>query len=169
MSAELLAVKPFQETLYTNMCGPAVLKMVFGYYGLEKTEQELSELCGNAKNLSTDDHTIKKIAESFGFKIEIQNLSTVKDIKTWLDKKIPVIVDWFTRGRQDYDDSEVPDGHYSVVIGLDDENIYLQDPEIGRLRTLKIKDFMRVWFDFREEVIVSWENMIIRQIIAIHK
>jgi hypothetical protein len=27
----------------------------------------------------------------------------------------------------------------------------LQDPEIGRLRKLKRKDFMRVWFDFRSD------------------
>ena len=63
----------------------------------------------------------------------------------------------------------MPDGHYSVVVGLDKDNIYLQDPEIGKLRTLERSDFMKVWFDFTGENINSWDEMIIRQLIAIQK
>ena len=48
----------------------------------------------------------------------------------------------------DYTDADVSDGHYSVVCGLDDKNIYLQDPEIGSMRKLDREDFMTVWFDF---------------------
>ena len=82
---------------------------------------------------------------------------------------MPVIVNWFTRGRSDYGDSQVPDGHYSVVVGLDKANIYLQDPEIGKMRTLDRDDFMRVWFDFKPAYISSWEDMIIRQVIAVYR
>ncbi|MEK9195428.1 MAG: papain-like cysteine protease family protein, partial [Patescibacteria group bacterium] len=95
--------------------------------------------------------------------------STLDDIRRWLDKKVPVIVNWFTRGRMDYDDSEVPDGHLSVVVGLDDEYIYLQDPEIGVLRKISRDDFMKVWFDFKGEYIEDWDDMIIRQLIAVYK
>jgi len=92
----------------------------------------------------------------------------LSDIKKWLDKKAPVIVNWFTRGRKDYADSEVADGHYSVVAGIDEQFIYLQDPEIGKMRKIKRHDFMRVWFDFKGDYIKPKE-LIIRQIIAIHK
>jgi len=37
--SDLLPVKPFQETLYGSYCGPASLKMVLGYFGVEKTEK----------------------------------------------------------------------------------------------------------------------------------
>lgn len=87
-------------------------------------------------------------------------------MEKWLDKKVPVIVDWFTKGRQDYSESEVSDGHYSVVAGLDDKHIYLQDPEIGRIRKLERDDFMRVWFDFKGNYIKPKE-LIIRQMIII--
>ena len=80
---------------------------------------------------------------------------------------MPVIVNWFTRGRLDYSDSEVADGHYSVVAGLDAERIYLQDPETGGLRTLKREDFTRVWFDFSGENIHP-DELIIRQLIAVY-
>ncbi|MEK7082916.1 MAG: C39 family peptidase [Patescibacteria group bacterium] len=167
--SNLLPVKPFQETLHAGMCGPASLKMVLEYYGVEKTEKELAELCGTDSNLGTSDEGLKRAAEHLGFTVEIKNNSTFDDIGHWLDKKVPVIVNWFTRGRMDYDDSEVPDGHLSVVIGLDDEYIYLQDPEIGVLRKISRDDFMKVWFDFTGEYIKTWDKMIIRQLIAIYK
>jgi ABC-type bacteriocin/lantibiotic exporter with double-glycine peptidase domain len=165
---KILSVKPFQETLHASMCGPASLKMVLAYYGIEKTEKELAKMCGTNSNLGTDDVGIKNVAESLGFTVEIKNNSTFNDIQKCLDKKIPVIVNWFTRGRIDYTESEVPEGHLSVVVGLDEKYISLQDPEIGGLRKLKRKDFIRVWFDFRSDHINSWNDMIIRQYIAVY-
>ena len=165
----LLPVKPFQETLHGGYCGAASLKIVMDYYGVEKDEDEIAERCGRDPEMGTDDISIKKAAESYGFKVEIQNEASFEDIQRWLDKKVPVIVNWFTKGRPDYDDSEVSDGHYSVVAGLDDEYIYLQDPEIGAIRKLDRDDFLRVWFDFKASHITSWEDMIIRQLIAIYK
>jgi len=101
-------------------------------------------------------------------KFKIKNNSNFEDIESWLKKGVPVIVDWFTKGRPDYPDSDVSDGHYSVVTGLDDKFIYLQDPEIGKTRKLKREDFMTVWFDFTGKYIKS-DELIIRQIIAIYR
>ena len=166
MNKIILKVKHFQETLHKDMCGPASLKIVLGYYGIDKTEKELAEMAGWKKDLGIDDKGIKKVAEQLGFKAVIKNNSNFEDIQRWLDRKAPVIVNWFSRGRNDYPESETADGHYSVAVGLDDKFIYLQDPEIGRLRKIKRGDFMRVWFDFRGEY-VKPKELIIRQIIAI--
>src|SRR3989344_6607043 len=130
------------------MCGPASLKIVLEYYGLSKSEDELAQLCKFKKGLGVDDRGIKSVAERLGFKAKIKNNSSFKDIEKWLKKGVPVIVNWFTRGRNDYPESETADGHYSVVCGLDDKFIYLQDPEIGKIRKIKRDDFMKVWFDF---------------------
>lgn len=150
------------------MCGPASLKIVLAYYGIEKTERELSIICGVRKNLGVDENGLKKAAEKLGFKVKIKNNSTFKDIERSLNKDIPVIVDWFTGGRIDYTDSDVADGHYSVAVGLDDKYIYLQDPEIGSIRKLSKENFMTVWFDFKGKYIRP-SDLIIRQIIAIYK
>lgn len=147
------------------MCGPASLKIVLDYYGINKSEQELAQLMGKTDE-GTDEHGFCVAAESLGLNIEIQNEASLSDIEQWLDKGVPVIVDWFTRGRADYSDSEIADGHYSVVAGLDENNIYLQDPEIGTLRTMKKDNFVRVWFDFLGNYI-SHDSLIIRQLIAI--
>ena len=168
MNKILLDVKPFQETLNSDMCGPASLKIVLEYYGINKSEDELSQLCKFKKGLGVDDKGIKSATEKLGLKAVIKNNSSFKDIEKWLKKEVPVIVDWFTRGRTDYRDSSVADGHYSVVMGLDDSFIYLQDPELGTMRKIKRDDFMRVWFDFKGEHLKPNE-LIIRQIIAICK
>lgn len=164
----MLKIKPFQETLYSSMCGPASLKIVLGYYGVDESEKELAKLCKVDKNLGVDDKDIKRTAEQLGFKVVIKNNSNFMDIEKWLDKKVPVIVDWFTKGRQEYSEAEVADGHYSVVAGLDDKHIYLQDPEIGKIRKLKREDFMHVWFDF-EGSYIKPNELVIRQIIIVTK
>lgn len=165
---KMLKIKPFQETLNAGMCGPASLKIVLKYYGIEASEKELAKFTGASLDLGTDDKGIVKAAKHFGLKAKIKNGSSFKDIEKYLDEEVPVIVDWFTRGRQDYSDSFVADGHYSVVCGLDDKYIYLQDPEIGKIRKLEKEDFLTVWFDFTGEFI-NPDELIIRQLIAIYK
>jgi len=168
MKLKILKVKSFQETLNSDYCGPASLKIVLDYYGFEKTEKELAKMAGWNKDLGVDDKGIKKAAEKLGFKVKVKNNSSFKDIEKWIRMGVPVIVNWFTRGRTDYADSNISDGHYSVVIGLDDKFIYLQDPEIGKIRKLDKENFMKVWFDFKGKYIKPNE-LIIREIIAIYR
>lgn len=155
--------------MHKGYCGPAVLKMVLRYYGVEKSEQELAKLAGTTENNGTDDKAITQVLKKFGLKSKIKNNGHFSDIKKCLDKGVPVIVDWFTRGRRDYSDSAVADGHYSIVVGLDVKFIYLQDPEIGKIRKLARDDFLRVWFDYRGEFLRSPKQMIIRRYIAVYK
>lgn len=168
MNKIMLKIRSFQETLHSDMCGPASLKIVLGYYGVNKTEKELAKIAGWKKGLGIDDKGIKKTAEKLGFEIVIKNNSSFKNVKKWLDKDVPVIVSWFSKGRNDYSESETADGHYSVVSGLDDKFIYLQDPEVGKMRKIKRHDFMRVWFDFKGEYLKP-KDLIIRQNITIYK
>ena len=162
-----LEVKPFQETLNASMCGPASLKIVLAYFGIEKEESEIAQVCGIDPDLGVDDKSIVSAAQHFGLQAEIKNEASFEDIEQWLGKGVPPIVDWFTRGRNDYPDGDVADGHYSVVCGIDDKYIYLQDPEIGRIRKIEKEDFELVWFDFTGATIKP-DELIIRQIIAIY-
>lgn len=169
MDNNYLPVKPFQETLHGSFCSPAVIKMVLDFYGIEKTEAEVAILSNKDDDLGISDADIKRTLEGEGLKVDIKNFASFEDIHAVLDKGAPVIVDWMTRGRYDYEEDEVADGHYSVVVGQDGENIYLQDPEVGRMRTITKEDFIRVWFDFTTDHIEKWEDMVIRQMIAVYK
>lgn len=168
VNSPLLPIQPFQETLHASMCGPASLKMVLQYYGIEASESEIAMRCDHNTKLGVTSAAIQAAAESFGLNVTIAREASFEDISSWLTKQVPVIVDWFSAGRKEYD-QPLPDGHYSVVVGIDEENIYLQDPELGSLRTIAKADFLPIWFDFEGKYIRSWNDLIIRELIAIYQ
>lgn len=154
----MIPIKPFRERL--GYCGPASLKMILSYYGINKSEKELAKLTNSTKEHGTNAKSIIKIAKKLGFKAFIKNFSNIKDIRRYvLKQKIPIIVDWFSQD----------EGHYSVVVDIDKENIYLQDPEIGHLHAMKLNTFKRVWFDFPTKYLESKDDIVIRRMIIIKK
>lgn len=108
-----------------------------------------------------------EVARKYGFEAEVKNESDFSEIEFWFEKKVPVVVNWFTPGRKDSPEDEMPDGHSSIVVGLDPEKIYLQDPEIGGLREVPRSELLRVWFDFPGPAITKLSDIILRQIIII--
>lgn len=152
----MLKIKPFKQK--PSACGPASLKMVLGYYGLKKSEKELIKLSSCTKTKGTKASGLLKAASHFGFDGFIRDFSDIKDLKNYVvKKKIPVIVDWFS----------VDEGHYSVVVDINKKNIYLQDPEIGRIKSLSINKFKTAWFDFPSPYLKSNKDLIIRRMIVI--
>jgi len=151
----LLKVKPRRQK--PDYCGVVSLKMVLDCYGIVKSEGYLAKLSGWRKNYGTSAEGIIKTAQQLGLEAYKKDFSTLEDIRKYLDQKIPVIVDWFS----------CEEGHYSVAVGIDKQNIYLQDPEIGKIRKLDKKVFMRVWFDFPNDFLQSKNDLIIRRIIVI--
>lgn len=152
---KLLTVKPFRQS--TGHCGSACLKMVLGYYGIQKSERELIKLTGSTTVKGVSAKNIIRAAKKFHMQTKIKDYSTFTQMKSLLKKQIPIIVDWFS----------TDNGHYSVIVGLDSENIYMQDPELGQLRTMKLKAFMTIWFDFEGSFIDDKEDLIIRRMIII--
>lgn len=154
----MLKVKPFSQK--SSFCGPASLKMVLDYFGIKKSEKELAKLSGCSKSKGVEAESLLKAAQKLGLKGFIKDFSKIKDIKKYVvKKKIPVIVDWFSED----------EGHYSAVVGIDNKNIYLQDPELGKVRKLKIQDFKRIWFDFPGKFLRSKKDIIIRRLIVIYR
>ncbi len=155
---KLLSVPNLRQT--PSYCGPTSLKAVLAYYGLNKSEAELTRLSGATKSKGVEASGIVRAAHKLGFHAEIRDGSTLSQLsRLVLDKKIPVIVDWFS----------TDEGHYSVVVGLDQKKIHLMDPELGAIRTLPVKDFERVWFDFAPPVMQSAKDLILRRMIIIQK
>jgi len=154
----MLKVKAFKQR--TGFCGPASLKMVLDYFGIRKSERELAKLSGTTLARGVEGKNLLKAAEKLGLKGFIKDFSKISDIKKYVQKKkIPVIIDWFSKD----------EGHYSVVVSIDKKNIYLQDPEIDRIRKLDIETFKRIWFDFPGKFLRSKKDIIIRRLIIIHK
>lgn len=153
----MIKIKSFRQT--PGYCGPASLKMVLGYYGVNKSESVLAKLSGASRSRGVEAKGLLRATAKLGFKGELKDYAGFGDIKRYLKQNIPVIVDWFSQD----------DGHYSVAVGLDKRFIYLQDPEIGKIRKLKLEVFKRVWFDFPGELLRSQRDINIRRLIVITK
>ena len=151
----MLKVKPVRQQM--GLCGPASLKMVLSYYGTEVTESELAEAtnCTPEKGVEIDD--MRKGVEKYGYRGEVKDFAEFDDIKSSLEEGIPVIVAWFSED----------DGHYSVVVDIDSENIRLIDPELGHVRAMKLEKFYRVWFDFPGEYIQRPSEVSVRKMLII--
>jgi len=141
-------------------CGPASLKMVLSYYHLDIRERELAQKTQASPIHGVSSTNLVKTATEYGLKGFIKSDAELNDIKHYvLDKQIPLIVDWF----------QIDDGHYSVVVDINDKYIYLLDPYVGHLVSFKIHHFYRIWFDFPGPYLAKKEDLILRQMIVISK
>lgn len=157
----LLTVTPFKQS-DSSRCGPACIRMILDYYKIDATEDEIAERCGHTYEKGCDDVGMKAAIEHFGLGCSVEDDCDLGDIEYWIDHNIPVIVDWFSDGAY----NDMPNGHSSVVVGIDRERIHLLDPWIGQVRSINRSEFLRVWFDWKDtEIVESWENMVIRQMI----
>ena len=154
----MLDVHPFRQK--PGCCGPASLKMVLGYLGTRITEKRLVEISGCTQARGVGAEALVRAAQELGFRAKILDNSNLEDINEWINrKKIPVIVDWFA----------FKGGHYSVVCGMDKENIYLEDPSLGHRRAMKLTLFKRLWFDFPNTYLKSKSELILRRMIVIDR
>jgi len=144
-----------------GFCGPASLKMLLGFYGLEYSEDKLGELAGCTPERGVTGFDIVAAAEKIGLAGFVRDFSDLKDIDSFLNRETPVIVEWFSED----------DSHFSVVVKIDEIFVYLQDPELAGLRKIEIETFLRIWFSFDSQgkVMRKKEDLILRRMIVIEK
>ncbi len=148
-------MKPFRET--PGLCGSASLKMVLDYWGVRVSEAETVRKAGASKEKGTTKEGLLKAAKHFGFRVSSKEKSSLADLKYFIKRKIPVIVDWFSED----------EGHYSIVVGLDKKNIWLMDPELPGKRKMSREKFLRVWFDFPGKFIKNPKDLILRLMLVV--
>lgn len=159
----MINVLPFKQS-DSSRCGPAVIKMILGYYGIDATEDEICKLCDHTYEKGCTDEGMVRAFKDYGFHARIQNNSTLEDLENWIKYRIPVIVDFFVSGSTI---EEMPDGHSGIVVDIDRESVYLLEPITAKVIKFARHDFMRCWFDWRDEdYLTDWDNMVLRQIIV---
>ncbi len=140
-----------------SWCGPACLEMVSDYFGRKTPQDEWARRSGTTLAHGTPAKKMMAAAKQKGFDAITQDNATFSDIQFWLKKKIPVMVNWFS----------ADEGHYSIVVKLDSEYIWLADPEIARTRKMDRKTFFRVWFDFHGDYMKGKNDLILRRMLVI--
>lgn len=137
-----------QETDYT--CGPAALKeVVEGELGRAVPEKKLENAAEAGPEKGTEPPDLAATAQRVGLQVRFHPNSSVQQLCAMLDAKHPVIVSIQAYGDQD-DYQRLESGHYVVVVGYDQNNIYIQDPSIegeGKHGFIPINEFEARWHD----------------------
>jgi len=148
---EAVAAKDVRQA--TNyQCGPAALQSAMAALGVDIKQDELAAVARTSKTTGTTPRMLAKAAIKFGVPAKVVSRMEIADLKSFSEKGIPVIVlyqAWRDRGRPKTDwKDDWDDGHYSVVIDVDEENIYLEDPGMhGRREKIPHQEFLDRWHD----------------------
>jgi len=159
----MIKLKPFRQT--PGLCGPASLKMVMDYYGVSVSEKEIARVAGSTRERGTSIRGLIRTARRFGFKAIFRKDASLKDLEYFIDKKIPIIVDWFDRDG----------GHYSVVVDINKRKVVLMDPALRKIllyvrrRVLTRELFYSLWFDFPYKFIRTPKDLVLRAMLVIWK
>jgi len=148
----MINIKPVKQS--KGYCGPASFKMILDYYGLNYSQEKLAKLTKTTRDKGCDEENIMKIAKKLGFKAYIKQNASVKELRSLINKNIPVIVDWFSPEQA---------GHYSVVVGFNKNKIKLADPHFGKIVSRDIDWFEERWFDVVSERLIKKEIIVIER------
>ncbi len=126
-----------QTTNYT--CGPAVLQMVFEYFGLKVTQKELIETMQPTPESGTPHDRMISAATSHGFFCYVNNESDLSEVKFFLSHKLPVIAHFI--------EPSYEEGHYAVITAYRNKTLIFNDPWNGKNSRLSEKEFKERWCD----------------------
>lgn len=124
-----------QKTDYT--CGPACLKMVFEYLGEKTTKRELAAILNTTPEAGTHTDEMSRVARAHGFAAFEKRDASLEDIKDFISRDHPVIVDFIEPGEEER--------HFSVIVGFDENNFIFNDPWHGEGFTMPIDEFEKRW------------------------
>ena len=141
-----------QSTGYT--CGAAALQAVLAYWGTSEREDRLVARLHSTPEAGTHPADIVRVAGEFGLSAELREGLTLDDLETALAAGTPVIVDlqaWRSETGVPWTETW-DDGHYMVLLGMDEENLYFEDPSLlGRRGFIPRDEFVDRWHDYEGE------------------
>ena len=135
--AMLLTVPYFKQDIDSS-CGPAVLHMVTCFYEIPRSPREIQRMTNTDPHHGTSNADLQAAAVEMGFDAATKAGSSIEDIRKILrEEEIPVIVNFI--------EPEHNEGHYTLVIGIDEGDIVFNDPWHGAGYKMTIKEFESRW------------------------
>ena len=138
---------PQLRQTYGYDCGATALQSILVYYGIEVREDHIIKSAGTSKD-GTSIQGIIKVTNKYGLKTDSRQM-TIKDIKEYLLKSIPVILvlqAWTEKKKVNWEKDWI-DGHYVVAIGFTKDKILFEDPSSFERTYLKYDELQKRWHD----------------------
>ena len=130
-----------QEQSHT--CVPASARMILAHLGHSIDESALAKLL-DTKIFGTHANNIQRLT-ALGFRVSF-GPSSLTNIRVALQHNLPVIAFVMT-GRLHYWNLNV--AHALVIVGVDDANVYLNDPWFDHApQVCPIDDFLAAWKEY---------------------
>jgi ABC-type bacteriocin/lantibiotic exporter with double-glycine peptidase domain len=142
-----------------SFCGPACLKMILHYYGTEASEEEIGAIAKTTFADGTTNENLLLTAQHYGLDGTWQQEGSLAGLRAYIEKNTPVIVEWFSTN----------EAHYSIVVGADEDQIVLLDPEHGERASFSHIEFMAVWFSFSGPYIQDTSGVRLRWMLPLTK
>ena len=125
-------------------CGAKSTYMVLKYLGKPCTHETVERQLGTTTD-GTSPSDIKRVLRNHGLEVKVNTKMGIRDLKAAIQNDSPVIVSLY-------------DGwHYSVVYGISDTHIFVMNPSLGEMGSIKVavsKSEWRAMFD-RWGIVVS--------------
>ena len=142
-----------QSTSYS--CGAAALMSVLLYFQVfDGPEAELHAPLAVTPEQGTHPDRIVKVAQRFGLQADKRDGLDLEDLRQELGSGALVILDiqaWPDGSRRRWQD-HWEDGHYVVLVGMDDRNVYVMDPSVrGRYGYIPQPELLQRWHDYERE------------------
>lgn len=134
-------------------CGASALQAVLAYWGIDVREIALIKALGSDPQNGTRPEAIIQVARNYGLRAEMREGMEIPELRKAWQNQIPVIVDiqaWPDNPQtRPAWENDWEDGHYVVVIGIDDRNIYVEDPSLlGSRGVIPQPEFLHRWHDY---------------------
>lgn len=143
-----LPVPHFKQTR-NNTCVPASVRMILTHLGYSTDESTLARLL-DSKPFGTTARNVQRVS-SLGFSVSFGS-SSLANIRAALENGTPVIAFVMT-GHLKYWNLDA--AHALVVVGIDAEKVYLNDPWFDTApQVASIDDFLAAWAEFNHLIAI---------------
>jgi len=149
----LLRLVPDVRQSTTYSCGAAALQAVLCAWGIDSRERTLMDKCGTTESAGTAPEAIAAAARARGLAATLVDETDLAALRAAAARGVPAIVaiqawtDERPAGFSWRDDWE--DGHYVIVLGIDDRNVYVEDPSLlGTRGIIPRTEFVDRWHDY---------------------
>lgn len=152
LPADVLPV-PMMRQATTYSCGASALQGVLAYWRVyDGRESSLYAPLETSEEHGTEPPKIVEVAKSYGLEAELREGLELVDLEKALPDRWTVILN--LQAWRDTDDGTPwkdrwEDGHYVVLIGIDDHYVYVMDPSsLGIYAYLPRAEFVDRWHDY---------------------
>jgi len=129
---------PYHPQKMDYLCGPASLQMVFGYFKDNVSQTKIAKEALTDVEQGTDNAEMIRVATERGFYVYVNDHSTFYEIRHFLERGLPVIVNYIEPSHDD--------GHFAVVSGMTSRKMILHDPWNGKDFKMSYKEFTKRWY-----------------------